>query len=71
MNKEKITINAIHEQDLEGFMRELGLWEDYKAGTLKCLCGKTITEENLSGFVPKNGKPYALHSILCKDNQPK
>ena len=67
MNKETFEINAIHEDDMPKFMKKLGLWEDYQKGELKCLCGEIITEENLAGFIPKNGKPYALHSILCQN----
>lgn len=65
MNQKKITINAVHESDLESFMKKFGLYDDYKSGKLKCICGKTITDENLTAFKPINGKPYALCSIIC------
>ena len=67
---EKLEIQAIYEDDIKGFMKELGLWKDYKKGKLKCLCGKIITDDNLAGFIPKNKKPYALCSILCQDIEP-
>ena len=66
MNKETFEINAIHEDDMPKFMKKLGLWEDYQKGELKCLCGEIVTDDNLTGFIPKNGKPYALCSILCQ-----
>lgn len=61
---EKFTINAVHEDDLEGIMRGLGMWDSFNAGTLKCFCGETITDENLTAFKKIDGKVYPLHSIL-------
>jgi len=64
--KKTIETQAIYEDDIKGFMKELGLWKDYKKGRLKCICGKTITDQNLTAFMPINGKSYALCSIFCK-----
>lgn len=65
---EKFTINAVHEDDLEGMMRGLGMWDAFKAGTLKCVCGVTITDDNLSAFKKIQGKVWPLHSVVCTES---
>ena len=63
MSKETKTIHAVHENDLKRFMKKLGLWKDYKKGTLKCgKCETIITDENLAGFKPINKEPKAICS---------
>lgn len=60
-----IKIQAVFEDDLQGVMVRIGLWDIYLKGELKCPCGETITHENLTAFKKVNGEVRAYHSIFC------
>ena len=63
-------IKAVYEDDLGPMMRKLDMWDSFKAGTLKCICGAKITDENLAAFKKIQGKVWPLHSIVCTDSNP-
>lgn len=55
-NMEK-RILAVHEKDLDAFLKSLGLLEALEKQELKCaLCGSTITKENFLCVYPENGE---------------
>ena len=62
MSKDKIIINAMMEDDMMKFLKKNGYWGALQDGYLKCPCGETITEDNLSAMKPKDGK-IVLHKI--------
>jgi hypothetical protein len=50
-------ILAVHENDLDAFLKSLGLLEAFEKQELKCaLCGTTITKENFLCVFPENGE---------------
>jgi len=52
----KIPLEAIHENDLEILLNNLGVLADIKAGRKKCkFTGVTITLENLHSIFPEAG----------------
>jgi hypothetical protein len=49
-------IRAIHDDDLENFLKGLGINRDFKNGKLSCAyCKETITIDNLHSFFPDSG----------------
>ena len=56
----KITINAVHDSDLKGVMKGLGLWKDFKKGRLKCVCGEILTDESLTALKAIDGEVRGL-----------
>lgn len=68
MNKKyKEVIYAVHERDLDEFLKKEGLYEDILNEKIKCVvCGKTITIENFGGIYYKKGKAFIVcDSIEC------
>jgi len=63
--KETFTLHAMMEDDMMVFLKKNGYWGALKDGYLKCPCGETITEENLAGIKPKDGKIVFFHSVIC------
>lgn len=62
MDSEKKQVNAIHEKDLEGVIRNIGLWQKLEGGELKCkFCKTTITLENLYSIIPESG----MFNTIC------
>ena len=52
----KIHLNAVHDDDLEKLLSNLGLLEKLKKGQLKCkFTGNVITFDNLYSIFPESG----------------
>jgi len=59
-------INAIHEDELEEYLENIGILDDIKNKKLKCcFCDKTITLENFHVVFPENNEI----KICCEDMQ--
>ena len=67
MSKETFTINAMLENDMKKFLKKNGYWSALKDGYLKCPCGETITEDNLTAMKgdKKNNRIIFYHSVIC------
>ena len=54
--RKKRLIRAVYEKDLDEFLENAGLLEDFQKGNLKCaICGDIINIENISRFVIQDG----------------
>ena len=54
LHKEKI--NAIHDDDLEQYLENLGIFSKFQQGELKCkFCREPITFDNLHSLFPQSG----------------
>lgn len=62
---DKITINAMMEDDMFAWMYKNGYWDDLIARKITCDCGEVITEENLTALKKIDGKMHFYHSIIC------
>ena len=52
MKREYRSINAVHENDLEGLLDKVGLLEDFRAGKLKCkFCKDPVDNENIYSII--------------------
>ncbi len=60
-------VSLLFEDDLDEFLRQIGLYDDFYSGKIKCpICGKTITKKNLGIIATRNGKPFFIcDSIQC------
>lgn len=65
MENTKITVNAMMEGDMEKFLKKNWYWGALKDGYLKCSCGGTVTEENLTGIRKRDGRLIFYDSIIC------
>ena len=72
----KVKIKAVHDADLNSFLKKLGLLEDLRIGQLRCsLCDCILTFDNFGGVYKKNGqlKPICqktecyLEMLKCKN----
>ncbi len=64
MSMQNQTVHAIHENDLETFLNNIGLLQKIKAGEIKCFfCGGTITLKNFYCVFPDEGDIK-----ICCDN---
>ncbi|MCK4395484.1 hypothetical protein KAW96_02695 [candidate division WOR-3 bacterium] len=53
---EKEKIKAVHDQDLEKFLENMGILKKIKRGEMKCkFCKATITLKNLHSLFPQSG----------------
>jgi len=53
---EKSNIKAIHDEDLEDYLKKLGQLKKIKRGKVKCyFCGEQITLKNLHSIFPLSG----------------
>jgi len=53
---EKSTVTAVHDDDLIGFLKSMGLLSDVQAGRTRCrFCQGVITLENLNAIFPDSG----------------
>lgn len=60
----KRKIYAVHDRDLEDFLKDLNLLEEVQRGELKCpVCSCTITFNNI-GFISMHGEEV---QICCDD----
>ena len=73
--KKNIDIPAIHDDDLEKVLKDLGLFSKIINGEINCLnCGDDITLENLGGLISINQEvkiicdnPECLASEIIKE----
>ena len=63
--RRKIVLKAVHDVDLVGVLRRLGIYRDVVEGRCRCFaCGRRITMENLGAmFRTPDGR---LH-LVCDD----
>jgi len=61
------TLNAVHDDELEAFLRNLGVAAAFRAGKLKCaFCGTVITFVNLySVFADSGSVKFACDETEC------
>lgn len=56
MNREKKALKAVHDDDLEGVLKKLGVHSDFVNRRLKCaFCDDVITWDNLHSLFPRGG----------------
>ena len=54
--QQRRAVRAVHEGELAGLLKDLGLLEDVKAGKLHCsICGNKVALKNIRGIFPKEG----------------
>jgi hypothetical protein len=59
-------INAIHENELEEFLENIGILEDIKKGKIKCnFCKQIVKLDNFYSVYPKNNRIY----VCCEKTQ--
>lgn len=59
--RNKTIIDAIYESELNFFLTEFGLIDDFREGRLRCFhTNQTITLDNLYGFFMHDGKVLAI-----------
>lgn len=60
-------IKAVHENNLEKVLEELGMLTAVKEGTVVCkFCGKKLTQENIQCLYPKNDEiVFCCDEIKC------
>ena len=52
LRREKVTLTAFSDDDMEAIAKKLGLYEDIKDGKAKCvICGCVVTFKNLGAFL--------------------
>jgi len=52
LRREKVTLTAFSDEDMEAIAKKLGLYDDIKCGNAKCIiCGGMVTFENLGAFL--------------------
>lgn len=61
------SLSAIHENELESLLRNLGLLDELNAGNFSCrFCGKKIKLENLQCIYPLNNEiVFCCDKITC------
>lgn len=71
LSREKNKLKAIYEDDLIGYLKSVGLYDDIVAGKHKCkYCGHSITLENLEIIVPQNdGAEFVCSNKNCLNQQ--
>jgi hypothetical protein len=59
---QKTELSYIEDKDLTDLIKKIGRWDDFLNGNLHChQCERTLTLENLSGFLVKDGN----YQFLC------
>lgn len=63
-------IKAIHDDQLENFLRNIGLLDDVISGKCKCkFCGETVTLENIYTVFPESGQvKFSCSKVKCMVN---
>lgn len=63
----EITLKAVLDQDVEELLKNLGLLDEMRSGSLTCaLCGNPISLEIFSGVFKKNGEIRVFcGELLC------
>lgn len=50
------TVNAVHEDQFEGFLRKLGVYDDVMNGTKKCIfCGSPASYDHIATVFAESG----------------
>lgn len=64
---EKENINVVYEDDIEEFIANLGLLEDFEKGNISCaFCGREITKENLQCILSIEGEiKFCCDDLEC------
>lgn len=67
--REKIELPVFHKEDTESIFRQIGLWEDFRSGRLKCaFCHQVITGENLKCIFSEKGEiALVCSNSACAD----
>lgn len=56
MIKKRATVSAVHDDDLDAFLKSLGVFPDVAAGRTRCkFCGDSVNLETLSAVFPESG----------------
>jgi hypothetical protein len=64
MTMEKGVVRAVHDDDLETYLKSLGLFFDLQAGRIKCkFCRQPVTVDTLHALLPESG---AIHAICSR-----
>ena len=73
MNIQKKSIEAVHKHDLYQLLKNLGLFDEFKKGNIKCqFCQDQINEKNFGAIFPLTEKIYFSCSKLeCITKLPK
>ncbi len=52
----KETVNAVHEDKFEGFLRKIGVYDEVMNGVKKCkFCGEAVKYEHISSVFAESG----------------
>lgn len=52
----KETVNAVHDDKFEGFLRKLGVYDDVINGRKKCkFCGEAVNYDHISSVFAESG----------------
>jgi len=76
MAKQRDTIHAVYDEELESLLKSLGLFHDFTEGKLRCsICHDVITWDNLNAFYPDSGavkvtctRPECMAELATKVN---
>lgn len=79
MKQDREVIKAVHDNNLESFLRSLGIYENLIGGKIKCkFCSVIISLENLSSIFPDSGsiklscdKPGCINKLNTYINEHK
>ena len=53
----RISVTAVHQNELEPVLHRLGVYDEVVAGRAKChFCNVSVTMENIGGLLSLNGK---------------
>ena len=67
MIQAKVTLQAVHDNDLVKILKRLNMYECVVEGKCRCFaCNREITLDNLGGLFKKNGKIHLVcNNIRC------
>lgn len=64
MEDKKENIDSVHEDDLEVFLKKIGLLEEFLDNKIKCkFCDDLVTKENVYSILPQSG---SFHLVCNK-----
>ena len=71
---QKVTINAVYDDDLENLLRNLNIYHDFISRKLKCIfCNTVITSDSLHSLFPESGsiklccdKPECVKKLILR-----
>lgn len=71
--KPKKEIEAIHQHDIDELLKNLGLFEEFKNGNIKCqFCQDVIQENNFGAILPlKEDILFSCSKLECISKLPK